>query len=225
MATFLSLCNDVARESGTFGGQTLATVTGATGRGAKIVAWTRQAWQMIQREREDWTFRRAQFSHALTIGETLYTPADLGVTDFGGWERATERYQPFTLYDSALGRADETMLRFVAYRDWLNTYDRGAPDQVRPNVVSFTWGREVVVGPPPDKAYVLRGWYRRGVQNLTLDADEPYIDEDYHQAIVWRALMLLGDDDEAPFEVASSTNQYRQVHSAMLDAFLDPIEL
>lgn len=225
MATFLSLVNDVERESGTVSqSQWLATVTGATGRQRKIVDWVRQAWEMIQRERNDWIFRRAQFSHALEADEKVYTPTDLGLTDFGGWMPDTVTWQGFTVYDGDLGVADECSLRVVSYREWLTMFDRGSQQSQRPTTLAFTWGRDLAIGAAPDKAYVLRGWYRKAVQSLAVDADEPIMPEDYHQAIVWRALMLLGDDDEAAFEVASSTNSYRQAFSAMLADLLDPIE-
>lgn len=234
MATFLQLVNDVERESGTVNqAAMLSTVVGATGRQKKMVEWTRQAWEMIQRERQ-WHFRRKAFSHALTIGQMVYTSTNLTIADFDGWVPATRRFQPFSLYDPAIGRVDEGVLRVIDYRTWLSMYDRGVPQQQRPTLAALTWSREVAVGAPPDKAYVLRGWYQRAIQRLgynvdgsvmsSPDADVPYLPADYHQAIVWKALMLLGEDDEAGFEVASSRSTFAAIHSAMLGQFLDPIE-
>lgn len=224
MATFLELVNDVARESGTVSeSQELTTVTGATGRLRKIVGWTRQAWEMIQRSRNDWTFTRTQFAAELTIGQTQYDPVtDLGIADFGRWLPYGDTLGTPTIYDASVGRADETPLAAISFRDFAHRFLIGVPDNIRPGVYAVG-GRMLHIGGPPDKAYKIRGFYRRGVQSLAADADEPYIDEQYHQAIVWRALMLLGDDDEAPFEIASSRAQYEQIYYALVRDYTDMV--
>lgn len=226
MATFLQLVNDVERESGTIAqAQRLTTVAGAIGRQEKIVAWTRQAWEMIQRERTDWTFRRKQFTADLTIGQHSYSADDLSISDFGGWMSGTYEFMPFTIYDDSIGRADETRLREVSFRQWLDSYDVGAHDRLRPNVIAEGWDRALKLGPPPDKAYKLRGWYRAEIQSLTEDSDEPVIADDFHQVIVWKACMLLAEDDEAQFEVVTSGRAYDLLYSRMVAEYTDRIEV
>lgn len=222
MATFLQLVNDVERESGTIAqSQRLTTVAGATGRQEKIVAWTRQAWEMIQRDRGDWHFRRKQFSANLTAGTTSYSSADLSLTDFAGWGKAAEGFEPFTIFDPAVGRGDETHLVVIPFRSWLEAYDVGVPDRYRPNVIAMGFDRKIHVGPPPEKVYTLRGWYKREIQALTADDDVPYIDDEFHQAIVWKALMLLAEDDEAQFEIATSGRAYEAIYSRMVAEYVD----
>lgn len=225
MSTFLQLVNDVERESGIINKpQRLTTVVGANGRQEKIVHWTATAWEQIQRERRDWTFLRKQFSHALTIGQASYTPADLGLTDFGGWVSEADNFRPFTIYDPALGRADETRLKPVNHRAWLDAFDIGVHDATRPNAVAIGFDRMLNFGPKPDKAYVVRGWYRRKIQTLSADSDVPYIDEQFHDAIVYRALMLLGEHDEAVMAISTAQAKARSLHSQMVAEFTDPIE-
>ena len=220
MATFLQLVNDVERESGTISqAQRLSTVVNPIGRQEKIVNWTRQAWEMIQRDRADWTFRRAQFTGDMVIGQTAYTASELGITDFSGWLNKNPHFHPFTLYDNAIGRGNETRLRSVSFEQWHDAYGIGVANSLRPNVIAVGWDRSLNVGPPPDKAYKLRGWYQRSIQSLVADSDVPFIDPDYHQAIVWRALMLLAEDDEAQFEIATSGRAYDAIYSRMVDAY------
>lgn len=225
MSTFLELVNDVGRESGTMGGQSLGSVANAAGRWLKLVNWTRQAWQMIQRERGDWTFRRAQFEGVLTASKATYTPVDLGITDFSSWAPETDGINPFSLYDPAVGRADESHILRWNYTDWAERYDFGIHDANRPTVMAIDFERNLCLGPKPDKAYRLRGRYTRSIQTLSADSDTPIIHEDYHQAIVWRALMLLGEDDESQFEAGTSAAQYMMIRSGMLRAYTEAIEL
>lgn len=225
MATFLQLVNDVGRESGTMGQQTLGTVTGASGRWLKVVHWTRQAWEMIQRDRSDWLFLRTTFSAPLTVGQSRYTAAELGITDFGSWPRDIGASRRFTLYDPAIGRGDECRLTHLPYEQWADSFDIGVTDANRPTVYTFDSERSFCVGSPPDKAFVVRGSYRRAIQSLTADTDEPIISPDLHQIIVWRALMLLGDDDEAGFEVASSGLQYRLMRDTLITEYTEQVTL
>lgn len=225
MSSFLELVNDVARESGTMGGQSLVSIASATGRWAKLVAWTRQAWEMIQRERPDWTFRRARFEGLLTVGKATYTPIDLGLTDWSGWGQEADGIAPFSLYLPALGRVDESRVTVWNYRDWADRYDFGAHDAARPTTIAFDFTRQLCIGPKPDQAYMLRGEYRRAIQALAADSDIPFIDPEFHQAIVWRALVLLGEDDESQFEAGTSAANYIMARQGMIDAYTEGVEL
>jgi hypothetical protein len=224
VATFIQLVNDVERESGIINKpQRLTTVVGANGRQEKIVHWTATAWEDIQRERRDWTFLRTQFDEALTVGQATYTAAQLGITNFGGWVSEADNHRPFTIYDPAIGRGDETRLHPVQHRAWLDAFDIGVHDATRPNTISIGFDRTLNLGPKPDKSYVLRGWYRRKIQTLVADSDTPYLDEQYHNAIVYRALMLLAEHDEAGIAIGTAQKKAGIIHSQMLSEFLDPV--
>lgn len=216
MATFLELVNAAARESGTLPG-TLSSVSAATGREGKMVGWVREAWIQIQRSRNDWTFRYKPFSGTLIAGQMDYSPStNFSITDFGGWASKTEDFEPFTLFDPAIGRADEKALRVVDYRTMVNLYDRGNPDQQRPQIVATAPDRSLVFGPPPDQAYTVRGWYKREVQTLSLDTDEPYISDEHHDAIKWRALLFMAEHDEAELQIATVSGNFRECLTQML---------
>lgn len=225
MATFLELVNKVERESGTVDkSQRLGTVVDAPTRQEKFVHWTAQAWEMIQRSRRDWTFRRKAFSGALVAGTATYSASDLGILDFASWYTEADGYEPFTIYDTATGRSDETRLAFKDYHFWRDCYGIGVPTETRPNIVAVDWERKLCFGPTPDAAYTVRGSYRRTIQTLAADGDEPYIAAEYHDAIVWRALMLLAEHDEASLAMGTAASQFRQFNSAMIREYTEAIE-
>jgi len=226
MSTFLELVNAVERESGTVSkSQRLATVAGAPGRQEKIVEWTSTAWVQIQRARPDWAFMRAEASHELTVGQARYAAADLGVTDFAGWRREADGATPFSIYDPAYGRADENRLHTVPFAHWRDTYDIGVHDALRPSAVAVDDQRRLCLGPTPDKAYILRFGYRRSIQRLTDDDDVPVMPDDHHEAIVWLAITLLAEHDEAGFQAGAAMIRYRDAYSAMVRDLTPEIEL
>lgn len=209
MANFLDLCRDVAQESGTLagGGFSLATVTGATGRAGKIVGWTAKAWRSLQMERRDWQWMRRDFASPLTIGKARYTPAELGIDRFGAWYEDRPGYQPLAVYDPAIGVADEGALPTIDYDDWRTRYARGSHDATRPTEYAISPNGDLCFGATPDKAYVVRGEYRVAAQILAEDTDIPEVSEEYHPAIVWEALRLMANADEAPASVASAASE------------------
>lgn len=215
MATFLELVQDLARDSGTLaGGVNLVTVTTpSSGRADKMIGWIRKAWINIQNERDDWPWMRREFTAPLTIGKARYTAAELGIASrFGQWvgDRPTGRgvFRTVTVYDPIEGKADEGQIRQVDYDQWRAMYARGAHDANRPTDWAISQLQEMVFGATPDKPYVVSGEYRLSPQVLRENADVPELPEQYHGAIVWEAMKLLGIADESPQTASSAISEY-----------------
>lgn len=211
MSTFLELVQDLARESGTLaGGVNLQTVvTPGNGRAEKMVSWVRKAWINIQNERSDWPWMRREFTAPLTIGKTRYAASELGIEDrFGQWASDRPRFPTFTLYDPDQGKADEGAIRQIDYDLWRASYARGVHDSNRPYQWAVSHVDELVIGPTPDKAYVLSGEYRRSPQILAANNDVPELPQQYHGAIVWEAMKLLGIADESPATTSSAIGEF-----------------
>lgn len=217
MATFLELVNTVGRESGTIDStQALTTFTDASPRHRKIMGWVAEAWVQIQNARRDFNWRRSTFSHALTINQTTYTPAQLGVTDFARWLRPREEFQPISLYDPADGQGNEMALRSMDYFEWYKCYGRGAHSANRPVVYAEDKGGVLLFGPKPDKAYIARGFYLRSPQQLIDDDDEPIAPEEFHNVIIYKALLLLAEHDEAQFPLATANMRFSEAYGALV---------
>lgn len=209
MATYLELVKDLARESGSMDPAAVTTVVGLTGRPAKMAEWVSQAYITIQNNRRDWGWLVSEFSNALSIGTAAYTPASFNLTRFSSWMGDRDWYAPLSIYDPATGLSDEHEIPQVSYEYWRSRYGRG--DQTitywnRPTEWAVSPRNEIVFGPYPDKAYVIRGQYQKGPQILAANTDVPEMPSRFHNMIVWEAhrLMLLHDGayQEAQFPMA-----------------------
>jgi len=192
---FLELCQAAARESRTVDSGRPLSVVGQVGREAKFVHWVREAWREIQIERNAWRFMRRYYSAGLLPDTMAYTPASLAITDLNRW--IDEKIDRVTIYKTSLGAADESEIRPLDYADFRATYLRGVHDANRPMHWSVSPDNELMIGPKPDAAYTVQGPYQRTAQVLVANADTPICPTDYHMVIVWRALKMMSDHDEA----------------------------
>lgn len=213
---FLELCQATARESGTVAGlPSFTTVSNATGRIDKLVNWVRDAWVDIQNERTDWLFLLDYFEKPLVPGQTNYAGVSFGL-EVARWMCDTCQRRTMTLYDPDIGKSDEGFINQITWPNWQCRYDRGVHDSTRPQHWAVRPDGTLVIGPTPDKAYILRGEYRRKAQRLAADTDEPIMPSDFHRAIVWRALLNMANSDEAYESLRPLAAQYTAINSALV---------
>lgn len=203
---YLELAQDVARESGNVDPSSITAVTGLTGRPNKIVNWVAQAYTNIQNSRRDWGWLIADFSNPLVAGSAVYTPASFSLTRFSNWVPDTCSRYAISLYDPAIGQTDEGALRQISYDRWVTKFGRGDQSSTvwnRPIEWAISPRNELVFGPIPDAAYVVRGSYEKGPQTLTAGTDIPEMPTRFHRMIVWEAIRLSmlhdGAYEEAQF--------------------------
>lgn len=223
---FLALVKDVARQSGTLaGGTTINSVTSLTGRGEKIANWVQSAWDDIQSVRDCWKWQYREFVGALLVDTKRYTYASFNIASLSRWAVDTDEHKPFTLYDPAIGKADEAPIYFMAYKAWRERYDRGVHTAQRPICYSISPTNELVFGPTPDKAYALSGEYWKGPQALAANGDTPEMPAKFHKAIVWRAMMLLGEADENDPTILNAGREYKAIFAQLCSDQLDSLTL
>lgn len=229
MKTFLQLVNKVEQDSGTVNTRSSATsdvAAAATLRQQKIVDWVKEAWNLIQTDRSDWRFMRAEFEHALVNGQARYTAAELGLTDLSRYVGPlTDGSDPFTVHDPALGAADQRPIRYQRWDEWLASWGRGAPPSNRPMYWTVDLAGKLCIGPAPDRAWVLTGEYVREPQELTASADVPRIPGQFHDLIAYRALMLLADHDEAVGALIPAKAKYDHLYRRLVNASTEPASL
>ncbi len=201
---YLTLCQEVARESGGISGVKPVSVTGQEGRLQDIVKWTDLAWSEIQNQHDTWLFMRKEFtSTTITSSSPRYTPASWSLTDHAEW--ITEEGN-LSLYDNALGVSDEGKLLNITWKEWRERYDRGLQVNNRPTEWAISPAGELCLGAIPDKStYKVKGEYVRAPQVLAENADIPIMPARFHTAIQWQAILFLGTMDEATDQVDRAT--------------------
>jgi hypothetical protein len=200
--TYLELVQQAAFESGTFPSlSSVTTVTGQTGRKAQFVDAVKQAWINIQASRNDWFWLRDDFTSAAILDPTSeFSASDLGVsTRFSRWlfDMRPGEDSGWSLYLTATGVSDEQPLRFMPYNQFRLQFLRGSQTANRPAWFTINPERKVVLGPAPDADYTIRGERMKSAQALSANSDEPECPADYHMAIVWDALVMMTEKDEA----------------------------
>lgn len=201
MSTYLELCQAVARESGTVADLTSpSTVTGQTGRLLRIVNWTAQAWKDIQNARSDWRWMRKEFA-----GDTIATirrySINTGSERFRSWvfDTTPGAEHSFSAYLTATGKSTERKLISVHWDEFRKRYLFGTAEEETgsPTHISVDPANQLVLYPIPDAVWTIRGEFMRGPQILSDDDDTPELPLEHHDAIMWKALILMGGFDEA----------------------------
>lgn len=223
MSTFLQLTQRASRESGTVSGDNQpSSVTNQTLRLKKIVEWVAQAWTDIQGLHTTWRWMEGEFSGSASAGTARYTAAAWNITRFGSW---ITRAESVTIYDPDIGVADESAMRMIGWDTWRQTYGRGEQTGAKPNEFAISPAGELCLGPIPDKTYTINGLYQKSAQTLSANTDTPECPADFHDAIVWKALMYLAEHDEGGFQAVTAQNRYADRIDALERSQLPPMRL
>lgn len=204
MATFLDLCNQVAADSATFDEGALSSVTGQTGRKAKVVRWVNMAWRSIQNAHVGWRWMQSEFSLPTAVGVQRYagtsatdTIAAVTVDRFAEWICCGLGENRFRLYDSTIGLSDIGPLRFVPWEEFYALRVNTSAENGKPTMFSIDPANKLCLSPVPDSAnYIVVGPYRKSVQTLTADSDVPEMPSDFHDVIASVATSFLQLHDE-----------------------------
>ncbi len=191
--TYLQLVQRLAQECGAAGAP--VTVVGQTGEYKRLVDWTKTAWDAIQSKFHDWDWLRASFSFTTVANQSDYTSTEAGIASrFGRWD-----LDYIKIYRTSEGVATEQKLDKIDYLEYRDYYTTGTVDASMPIRCCALPNQKLALGPKPESTgYTVRGDYFKSPQALAVDADTPELPEQFHEAIVWRAMMLYARYEGAP---------------------------
>lgn len=208
----LAIVNRLKVEAGRSGG-VLGSVDTAGVEDARLVGWARDAWLVIENDRE-WSWqRKAILLGAIVDGQAEYTAAqlDAAVVDWRSWWKSDDVYKP-TVYPAGLP-TQVSELSFVPYDVFRRNFVVTPHAPGTPQFWTVTPAGKLAVGPTPLGAWKLQIDYRAKPDELLLDADVPAAPEEHHMIVVWKALIRVGSFDAAPELVDQGQTEYLRMHS------------
>lgn len=203
----LQLVQRLASECGSTKPTTTISQTGNAGR---LVDWIDTAWNDIQTKHQDWGWMRTSTSWVTGDGQHNYTTAQCNIAagTFGMWAIDTLR-----CYPTAAGNQTETFLSWLRYDAWRDTYLFGGSRATRTRPAEFAVGpdKSINVGPVPSAGYTITGDYFTAPSAMADDTAIPSLPDQFHMAIVYRAMMSYGG-----YESASEVYQRGEVEFSKL---------
>lgn len=172
---------------------------GQTGENKRLVTWTNAAWKSIQNTHKDWDWLRTTASFTTVAGQAVYPLGSgggtVGVTaaNHGMWARDTARQ-----YLTSAGVNSEMEVPFIGYETWRSRYQLGSTRNTNVMPVEFSISPAKAICLPPSLAgYTFGIDYFSAPTDLEKDKDEPAMPAQYHEAIVYRAMMSYAGYDAA----------------------------
>lgn len=235
MSTNLQLCQDLARECGIARGAAVpTTVVSQTGELARVVEWVVRAWNDIQgmHVAPGWRWMRSRWTVNTVADDDTYAGTDCTdsrlsavVSRFRRWIHLDSYgYSNVTMYLQSTGVAGESYLNFMPWEDFRHRYKRGTQTSSRPAHFTIDPQNNLVLGPKPSAVYVLQGEYRMSNQVLDDDADTPEMPSDFHDLIVYRAMLEYGMHSVAAESLAAARLNYAVLLDQLRADQLEAIE-
>lgn len=194
MSTYLELCRKVhgiLRIDNETPGTQPTTVVGQSGPLFEITQWVNNAHSDICRMRTEWAFMRGSVELSLATGTRAISKAAMLAA-----ESTFSKVSPFVTNNVAFlgisptifGAAEE-VVEYVPYQHWQGSYDAPPIPVAQPRYFTILPDQSLEFESTADRDYTVRCNYRKKVVPLAADGDVPMFDEDYHNVLVWYAIV------------------------------------
>ena len=205
MSTYLQLVQKFQRDCGVSGAQ-ISTVSSQTGEANRLVNWIAEIYKEIQNKYPNWRWLRSRFTVNTVADTAAYAATDCtdsiassAITRFRRWWPLDDAgYSNVTYYLSSAGTGQEGYLPYLDWFRFRDLYMRGTQTSQQPAHFTIDPQNNLRLGPAPDDVYVVSGEYQKSAQILAANDDTPEMPSDFHDLIVYEAMMKR----YAPFESA-----------------------
>lgn len=211
--TYLELAQKLRRKCRVIGSGPTA-VTGQSEEYQRLLDFINEAWLYIQRKHEDWRFLRKSASCTTVTGQYAYSPTtDFALTDFAYWALDYENNDTFRNYVTSAGPRSEIYMIPIDYDDWRDRYQYGAIryTYTRPLEIALAPNNSLVVGPTAIEGYTILGDYYSIPTEMVNATDTPSMPEQFHWAIIYKAMMLYGASEAAPEVYDDGENEFKKI--------------
>ena len=197
--------------------------SGLDGRAADLVRWVIEAYNDIQRQgdgkwkwlRGEWNFDTVADTASYAVTTITDTDDDATITRFRAWD--LDEREPPLIYLSADGKATERELAVKEWRDFRYLYVRGTHSSAYTGAIAAKVDDKLFLGPTPDDVYRVTGTYWQSNQELAVDADTPEMPDNYHMAIVYRAIVKYGYNSVSPEILARAEMDGAPIYEALVN--------
>lgn len=174
----LELVQRLSREAGVNSAGPTSTLS-QTGEYARLVNWIDGAWNEIQ-QKYRWDFLWEQTTVTIATGTNL-----------------TAGSIPAHRYDKDGTYNDTTQLSYMPWKEFRSTYPGAIISDGTPSNWSIRPDKAFVVDAKPtaDLALTVERWANPIA--MAADTDEPAMPSEHHMAIVWKALLMYANFEEA----------------------------
>ena len=223
MATFLTICQETAREVG-IAGTGPASVVGATGEEADVVRWVRDSYIDIQnRNGAHWRWLRHGFTVNTVASQDVYAfgactddETSALITRFSSW-RFQDRQDPPKIFLTSTGLGGERWLIWSKWEWFKQIYKINLQTDGQPAHITIDPLDRIVIGPAPNDIYTVSGEYWLSGQVLALDADVPEMPIQFHNLVKYYAIEHYGYFESAP-EVLARAEKFSKKYMRQLEA-------
>lgn len=216
--TYLQLCQALRREAGIQGTGPTA-VTGQVKEYLAVVEWVAQAWTDIQTARRNWKFMWSNaWSKATVVGQS---ELDISSDSVARFDEET-----FTFYETAVGTSDRQYLYFEPWHESKTYIKSISSGNQMPSIITRYPSGNLTLIYPTDKIYTIEADTYREAQLFSADGDVPTgLPEEYHMAIVYKALFDYGAFEDAREQVDRARVRYGELFDNMLWTQIEHPEL
>lgn len=177
-------------------------VAAASGEALRVVGWVQGAYNDIQTRRK-WHFMWENVSITVPAGSFVVPAATVGAVQ-------ADRYEKDSLFD-----AYGANFGYISWADFRSAFPAVLIFSGTPSLWTIRPDGAFVVNAKPtaDSTYTVDRYMRPQV--MEADADEPILPTEFHLAIVWRALLLYCNFEEAGISRATAQVEYDRLMNAM----------
>lgn len=192
------------------------TTVDPVGEWADVIRWIDRAWKDIQlRNAGTWNWMRKSVQFNTIANQSTYAPADapMSLTDFGKWVNYT-----FRVYQGGEVGNQLDLVHWQSYELFRNSYLIGSlvTEASRPNDVVIAPDKSIILYPvPSDATFTVTADYYSKPQVLVLDTDEPEMPEEFHELILYRALMFASQVEGAVDNYSIGEKEFKAMYNRL----------
>jgi hypothetical protein len=222
---YLQLCKKVCYEAGIAGGaNAITTVANNVGELHRVTQYVRDALIEIENKYQHsglmLRYQLRSFQLTTVAEQAAYAWDDAAVVD-EETNQPFDRFQVWLVKDyndpprCYLQSATVATQGYLVYMQWLDfkrRYRIGLQPSSTPQDITIDNQNRLVLGPTPNAVFIVNADLILGPQDLNLGDDPnlntPLMPSQFHEVIVWRALMEYGMHENAPEVVTRAENKY-----------------